>query len=225
MSSAVTSLPSCVTRPLAHAYVGAGHESHAVHHVGAQHHQVHRAGAVVLLAAGADRLDVADRAAFDEPLAVLLVCVGAPVGHGQANAVAAAGFEHGVGLGQGRGERLFAQHPFGASLGGLYDHLSVLADPARTYVDQVDALALEHFAVVGILAKRPRAHCRRLAPSRVGVCNRDHLDADNPVVGRIQAVAVVSPACVAYDSRTQDRCHAVPLCESHNVATPVQQYA
>jgi hypothetical protein len=72
--------------------------------------------------------------------------------------------DHAVGVGQGGGDRLLAQDALDAGLGGV-DHDLGVAVVGRSDAEQVDALALQQFTVVGVgPGGRPRRLVRRPEP-------------------------------------------------------------
>ena len=127
---------------------------HHVEDMRAKNHQVLSTGPLVLLPTRANFLHNADRAAAYQTanMADRGHCAHL-VAHLQLDLIFFDGFDHGVGIRQVRGKRLF-EHDVGAGLSGGRHHIAALLGPARPNAYQIGLFLSQHFAIVAVAARR-----------------------------------------------------------------------
>ena len=141
----------------------AGQVLHQVEQVDAQVHHVLAAAAVVVLAVRVQLLQPPDAPAVDQRLQAVharQVCA-VKVPYGDLDARRRGRRDHAVAILQADRQRLLAVH-VAAGINARQHHLQALVEPARTHADQIQFLARQHLAVVGIAAQ-----CLRLRAARV----------------------------------------------------------
>ena len=159
----------------------------------AEDEQILAARTPVALAAASYHLQVADGAVVDQPLDVVLVGVRAVMCDGDPRAGPVACRQHRVGRGRRGRERLLAQDAPGAGLGGRDDHLLVAVGPPGAHGHEVEALLVQHLAVVGVEGTGPGALAHGAAPDGVIVGERHYLDSRHADEGDVETVPVVAP--------------------------------
>ena len=180
MSSTVTSLPSCVTCPLAQ--TTSEPATYLMLSIMCVPSTIRSCapGTVVALPLAAQRLQLSDGPILDHRPGPLLIRVRPPVRHGHPRPRPLARLQHGVRIRQRPRERLLAEESLDPRFRRRNDHLRPPVEPSRTHRNEVEPLPLQHLAVVAVHRPRPRTSPSVTQPVRIVVRNRHEVHARHP---------------------------------------------